>query len=111
MGDRWKLGTSPIDLLPVNGDIPLISDLQLDRAGRSLFTHTALQNPPGVSSLTASIWLIFENGAGNLIRVQGALNSLRAVPLPAGVLLFGAGLISMVGFGAGGLRNLPGSQS
>jgi hypothetical protein len=30
--------------------------------------------------------------------------------LPAAVFLFGAGLISLVGLGAGGLRNLRGTQ-
>ena len=48
---------------------------------------------------------------GNLVRVQGALNSLTVVPLPAAVLLFGAGLISLVGLGAGGLRNLRWPQA
>jgi hypothetical protein len=38
--------------------------------------------------------------------VSGVVTSLTAVPLPAAVLLFGAGLISLVGLGAGGLRNL-----
>ncbi|MDR4465832.1 MAG: hypothetical protein MRJ66_16365 [Nitrospira sp.] len=42
--------------------------------------------------------------------VSGVLTSLTAVPLPAAVILFGAGLISLVGLGAGGLRNLHGSK-
>lgn len=43
--------------------------------------------------------------------VSGVLTSLTAVPLPAAVILFGAGLISLVGLGAGGLRNLRGSRA
>lgn len=43
--------------------------------------------------------------------VSGVMTSLTAVPLPAAVLLFGAGLISLVGLGAGGLRNLRGAKA
>ena len=43
--------------------------------------------------------------------VSGVVTSLTAVPLPAAVVLFGIGLISLVGLGAGGLRNLRGSQA
>jgi hypothetical protein len=43
--------------------------------------------------------------------VSGVVTSLTAVPLPAAVLLFGAGLISLVGLGAGGLRNLRGAKT
>jgi hypothetical protein len=113
MGDRWKLVTAAMGPpVTVNGYTPLSFDLQLDREGGGLFSNTNLQNPPSLSSLTASRWrLIFENADGNLVRVQGALNSLTAVPLPAAVLLFGAGLISLVGLGAGGLRNLRGPQA
>jgi hypothetical protein len=106
MGDRWKLVTAAMGI-PVNGYTPLSFDLQLDREGGGLFSNTNLQNPPSLSSLTASRWrLIFENSDGNVVTVRGALSSLTAVPLPAAVILFGAGLISLVGLGAGGLRNL-----
>jgi len=109
-GDRWRLVTAATGL-PVNGYSPFRFDLNLDREG-SLFTNTDMQNPPSLSSLTGSRWrLIFENANGNLVRVQGGLNSLTAVPLPAAVILFGAGLISLVGLGAGGLRNLRRPQA
>ncbi len=49
-------------------------------------------------------WRLDFGGAGNY--VVGSLAHLTAVPLPAAVILFGAGLISLVGLGAGGLRNL-----
>jgi hypothetical protein len=111
IGDRWKLVTAAMGL-PVNGYTPLSFDLQLDREGGGLFSNTNLQNPPSLSSLTSTRWrLIFENADGNLVTVRGALNSLTAVPLPAAVLLFGAGLISLVGLGAGGVRNLRGTQA
>ena len=114
-GDRWKLVTTAgSSLAPVNGFTPLSFDLQLDREGGGLFSNTNLQNPPSFSSsvsspLTSTRWrLIFEDMDGNVVNVRGALNSLSltAVPLPAAVILFGAGLISLVGLGAGGLRNL-----
>jgi len=74
--------------------------------GRAI-TGTTLQNPPSLGNLTSTRWrLVFENIDGKTVRIQGALNNLTAVPLPAAVLLFGAGLISLVGLGAGGLRNL-----
>jgi len=43
--------------------------------------------------------------------VSGDVTSLTVVPLPAAVLLFGAGLIALVGLGAGGLRNLHGAKA
>ncbi len=109
-GDRWKLVTEMTGL-PANGYTPISFDLHLDHDGGGAFNNTALQNPPSLSSLTATRWrLIFENAEGHLVTVRGTLNSLTAVPLPAAVFLFGAGLISLVGLGAGGLRNLRGTQ-
>jgi hypothetical protein len=111
MGDRWRLVTAAMGL-PTNDYTPLRFDLQLDREGGGLFTTNNLQNPPSLSSLTATRWrLMFENSDGNVVTIRGALNSLTAVPLPAAVILFGAGLISLVGLGAGGLRNLRWPQA
>ncbi|HJT19700.1 MAG TPA: hypothetical protein VJ746_04475 [Nitrospira sp.] len=110
IGDRWRL-VSAATGSTINGYSPLQFDLNLDREG-SLFANTNMQNPPSLASLTGTRWrLIFENSQGDLVRIQGALNSLSVVPLPAAVLLFGAGLISLVGLGAGGLRNLRGTQA
>ena len=110
IGDRWRLVTAATGSA-INGYSPFRFDLNLDREG-SLFANTNMQNPPSLASLTGTRWrLLFENADGNLVRVQGALNNLTAVPLPAAVLLFGAGLISLVGLGAGGLRNLRGTQA
>ncbi|SLM49616.1 conserved protein of unknown function [Nitrospira japonica] len=109
-GDRWRLVTAATGL-PINGYSPMRFDLNLDREG-SLFANTDMQNPPSLSSLTGSRWrLIFENADGNLVRIQGSLSSLTAVPLPAAMILFGAGLISLVGLGAGGLRSFKGTQA
>jgi hypothetical protein len=117
-GDRWQLVTAATAAAPsgaINGTYsPIRFDLNLDREG-NLFANTDMQNPPslgGVLPLTSTRWrLVFENASGNMVRVQGALASLTAVPLPAAVILFGAGLISLVGLGAGGLRNLRWPQA
>jgi hypothetical protein len=110
-GDRWRLATDATGT-SINGYTPIRFDLHLDHESGGAFSDTDLQNPPSLASLTGTRWrLIFENGDGNLVRIQGALNNLTAVPLPAAVLLFGAGLISLVGLGAGGLRNLRRSQA
>lgn len=111
IGDRWGM-VSAATGLQVNGFAPSSFDLRLDREGGGLFANTNLQNPPGLDALTATRWrLVFEDSDGNLVNVRGALTSLTAVPLPAAVLLFGAGLISLVGLGAGGLRNLRGAKA
>ena len=110
-GDLWRLRTS------VTGDSigefkPV--DFRLDLADEDgvAITGKALNNPPSLGDLTSTHWrLVFENMDGKTVRVQGVLNSLTAVPLPAAVILFGAGLISLVGLGAGGLRNLRGPQA
>lgn len=110
-GDIWRLRTS------VMGDeigaySPTEFRLELEDEDGLALSGTGLQNPPSLGNLTSTQWrLVFENSNGSLVRLQGVLNSLTAVPLPAAVLLFGAGLISLVGLGAGGLRNLRGAQA
>jgi len=112
-GDRWQLVTAATGSAINNGYTPFRFDLNLDREG-SLFANTNMQNPPSLGFpdfLTGARWrLLFDNGDG-VVRIQGGLNSLTAVPLPAAVILFGAGLISLVGLGAGGLRNLRWPQA
>jgi hypothetical protein len=115
VGDRWKLVTAA-DGPPVKGYTPFSFDLQLDREGGGLFPNTDLQNPPSLSSspspLTATRWrLMFQNDDGNVVTARGTFQSLTAVPLPSSAILFGVGLIALVGLGAGGLRNLRGPQA
>jgi hypothetical protein len=79
----------------------------------TLFGSDALlMSPPSVSSFNEfnDFRLVFgpDSVAGG---VSGVVTSLTAVPLPAAVLLFGAGLISLAGLGAGGLRNLHGAKA
>jgi len=62
--------------------------------------------PPNISSLTTTdrVWrVVFEDSSGRA-SVQGNLTTLTAVPLPAAVILFGAGLVALVGLGAGSWR-------
>ena len=75
----------------------------------NVFTTDALPNPaPSLNSFTnRNIFrLQFGNGNGDRRAVQGFLTSLTAVPLPPAAILFGVGLVALIGLGAGGLRNL-----
>ncbi len=120
-GDRWALvsaaggpvltsGTPPV------GYTPFRFDLRLDHVG-GLFSDTSLQDPPTIGALNSPMgvsgrWrLFFEDQQGNPAVYLGSITSLTPVPLPAGVVLFGIGLISLVGLGAGGLRNLRESRA
>ena len=111
--DRWALVTAATGGA-ISGSnppaMPFRFDLRLDRIGGGLFADTSLQNPPslgGMNNSTTGRWrLFFEDANGNPSVYLGSISNLTAVPLPAAVLLFGAGLISLVGLGASGLRNL-----
>lgn len=94
----------------VNGFTPTSFAINLVDGTAGAFNSQYPTTVPSLSSfLTTNQWrLVFAPGGGG---VQGMLTSLTAVPLPAAVLLFGAGLISLVGLGAGGLRNLRAPQA
>lgn len=111
--DRWSLSSSMTGpALDGTGYTPFNFDLRLNKQGGGLFANTDLQDPPSLGAVSSARWrLFFEDADGNPAVMLGSLTSLTAVPLPAAVLLFGAGLISLVGLGAGGLRNLRGSQA
>jgi hypothetical protein len=121
--DRWAMvsaatsdqllpqGIPPVDYAPYSFDI------RLNRMGGGLFADTSLQDPPSLGSLGipdpgSARWRLFvEDADGNPAAFLGSIHSLTAVPLPAGVVLFGIGLISLVGLGAGGVRKLQGSRA
>jgi hypothetical protein len=110
-GDLWRLRTS-MSGSSIGEFAPEHFRLNLADEDGLAITGTALNHPPSLGDLTSTQWrLVFENNDGRTVRIQGALNSLTAVPLPAAVILFGAGLISLVGLGAGGLRNLRWPQA
>jgi hypothetical protein len=94
----------------INGVSPASFQLSLSDPSGNAFGNLSLPTtPPSLSSFARNQWRLDFGGTGNY--VIGSLAHLTAVPLPAAVLLFGAGLISLVGLGAGGLRNLRGSRA
>ena len=97
----------------VNGlPTPQLFDLLLRDATGTAFSSNAQlpTDPPSLGNFNLNQWrLDFSNGGF----IRGSITPLQltAVPLPAAVILVGAGLISLVGLGAGGLRNLRGPQA
>ena len=94
----------------VNGFTPTMFDIRLLDGTAGAFDSQYPTTAPSLSSFgSTNQWrLVFAPGG---LVVRGMPTSLTAVPLPATVLLFGVGLISLVGLGAGGLRNLRGPQA
>lgn len=93
--------------LPVNKLSPLRFRIELRDPNSGLVSEDLLhKTPPSISSLatTDRVWrVVFEDSSGGA-RVQGNLTTLTAVPLPAAVILFGAGFVALVGLGAGSWR-------
>lgn len=110
-GDRWALvAAAGGDDILSDGTVfrPFSFDLRFELSGGGL-TNMDLQNPPGLNGGVSGRWrLLFDDENRIPGAYVGSISNLTltAVPLPAAVLLFGAGLISLVGLGAGGLRNL-----
>jgi hypothetical protein len=85
----------------VKGQTPSLFSINLVDETGTAFSSVSLpgSTPPALSSFNVNRWsLVFANGAA----LVGSLDSLKAVPLPASVILFGAGLIGLVGLGARG---------
>jgi hypothetical protein len=88
----------------VNFLAPRLFDVQL-RGPADTFSGDALPTTtPSISAFTTfNRWrLVFGPGDGKVVR--GDVTSLTAVPLPAAVVLFGAGLVALAGLGAGSWR-------
>lgn len=88
----------------VNFLAPRLFDVQL-RGPANTFSGDALPtSSPSIGDFTNfNRWrLVFGPGGGRVVR--GTLTSLTAVPLPAAVVLFGAGLVALAGLGAGSWR-------
>lgn len=86
---------------------PLYFRITLKDPSGAVFGDTSLPTlttAPSLSSFaTDRFRIVFENGSG-IAKVRGSLTALTAVPLPPAVILFGAGLIALVGLGAGSWR-------
>ena len=102
--DRYEV-RAPLTEPLVNGFSPLRFRIELIDPSATAFSNDLLSTtPPSLSSFaTSRSRLIFEDGNGNVL-VRDSLTSLTAVPLPAAMILFGAGLIALVGLGAGSWR-------
>lgn len=110
--DRFNVTVNSPDGNNVNFLVPRLFDIQL-RGPSNIFTSDALPNPaPSISSFTGfnRFRLVF-GPAGEGRAVTGFLTSLTTVPLPAAVILFGVGLVALIGLGAGGLRNVRTPQA
>jgi len=89
----------------VNGNSASSFKLELNNASTNQFNGVLLPTTaPSISSFAdKTLRLVFGNG-GNSRTVIVSLSSLTAVPLPAAVILFGAGLVALAGLGAGSWR-------
>jgi hypothetical protein len=88
----------------VNGNAASSFELNLLKPSSNQFNGVLLPTaPPSVLSFEKrNFRLVFGNGDSRTVIVR--LDTLTAVPLPAAVILFGAGLIALVGLGAGSWR-------
>lgn len=96
---------SPVNGLPVNAFF-------ISLAGpTTLFDTDALPGPSELPPTIASFSINNQWGISFRIpsqsiddEIHGRITSLTAVPLPASVILFGAGLVGLIGLGAGRFR-------
>lgn len=102
--DRYIV-SAPLTPVPAVSGLSLRFRMELIDPSGTVFTNTALPTtPPSLSSFATNRWrLVFDDGTGTA-RIRGVLTSLTAVPLPAAVILFGAGLVALAGLGAGSWR-------
>lgn len=110
--DRFEVSapSQPGNLVgdPINFLLPRLFTINL-RGDKNAFTSDEL--PSSVPSLNSfanlnQFRLQFGPTNGANARVEGQLTALTAVPLPTSVILFGLGLVALIGLGAGGLRNI-----
>jgi hypothetical protein len=91
---------------PVGAREPNLFFIKLHSSDTDTFASDALPTTaPGIDSFDLkNQWrLVFEPGGKAVSGFISAM-SITAVPLPAAVILFGAGLIALVGLGAGSWR-------
>ncbi len=100
--DRYRLASS-VDGNLVKGLSPSLFEIVFrDPTGSAFSSNAQLpMEPPSLNSFNTNRWRL---SFGNNGFVHGSITALQAVPLPASVLLFGGGLIALIGLGAGRLR-------
>jgi hypothetical protein len=99
---------------PINSLLPRLFTINLRGPNSILGSDELPSTVPSLSSFTGlnQFRLQFGPTNGANARVQGELTSLSLTsvplptPLPTSVILFGLGLVALVGLGAGGLRNI-----
>ncbi len=90
----------------VKGLAPSLFSMNLADETGMAFSSVALpgNQAPSLNSFNVNRWtLAFTNGE----TLVGSLDTLKSVPLPATILLFGVGLIVLVGLGARGSVTIP----
>jgi len=103
--DMFRLRGSVSMVTPLGTFATSVFHIDLRDPTGTAFNSVALPSPSNLSlsNFATNKWrLVLANGKV----ISGSLTSLQAVPLPATAVLFGAGLVALVGFGAGGLRNI-----
>jgi len=85
----------------VNGRTPSYFAIELADPTHTAFNNDSLPTtPPNLASFATHTFRLVFNG-GPVATVSGVLT---AIPLPAAVILFGAGVVALVGLGAGSWR-------
>ena len=107
--DRYTM-QAPLTGSSVNGFSPLSFRIELRDPSGTAFTNDLLPTtPPSLAAFATKNWrIVFEDSDGRA-RILGTLSTLTLVPLPAAVILFGAGLVALVGLGAGSWRKMKNS--
>ena len=104
-GDYYRVSTPLTPVPSVSGLTSLQFLMELIDPAAGMPTNTDLTAaPPSLNSFATKGWPLVFGDAGGTAQISGVLTSLPAVPLPTAVILFGAGLIALVGLGAGGWR-------
>ena len=104
-GDYYRVSV-PLSSVPsVRGPTSLQFLMELIDPSAGMLTNTDLPTaPPSLNSFATKGWPLVFGDASGTAQISGVLTSLPTVPLPTVVFLFGAGLIALVGLGAGSWR-------
>lgn len=102
--DRFNMEVNAPNGSNVNFLAPRLFDFDLRGPSTQFGTDALPTTVPSIASFTNfNRWrLVFGPGNGHVVR--GDITSMTVVPLPAAVILFGAGLVALVGLGAGSWR-------